>query len=124
MTRHEEAHKNNEMKSLIDFDEANTNSIKLLAVEKKSNIKLTTRFMKGKMLMFAKTLLQSFVYDMIDVFCFPDHAVEEIYKKSQIKKCYMYQNLTDTNSTSLFFVFICDIGCVVSEKESRKSYSR
>ena len=114
MTRREEVHKNNKIKSLIDFDEANTNSIKSLAVEKKSNIKLTTRFMKGKMLMFAKTSLQSFVYDMIDVFCFPDHAVQEIYKKYQIEKCYMYQNLTDTDSTLLFFIFICDNGCVVS----------
>ena len=120
MTRREEAHKNNKIKSLIDFDEANTNSIKLLAIEKKSNIKLTTRFMKSKMLMFATTSLQSFVYDMIDVFCFPDHAVQEIYKKYQIEKCYIYQNLTDTDSTSLFSIFICDIGCVESEKESRK----
>ena len=103
MTRREEVHKNNKIKSLIDFDEANTNSIKSLAVEKKSNIKLTTRFMKGKMLMLAKTSLQSFVYDMIDVFYFLDHAVQEIDKKYQIEKCYMHQNLTDTDSTSLFF---------------------
>ena len=115
MTRREEAHKNNKIKSLIDFDEANTNDIKSIAVEKKSNIKLTTRFIKGKMLMFAKTLLQSFVYDMIDVFCFPDHAVQEIYKKYQIEKCFMYQNWTDTDSISLFFIFICDIGCMVNE---------
>ena len=32
----------------------------------------------------------------------------------------MYQNLTNIDSTSLFFIFIRDIGCVVSEKESRK----
>ena len=119
MTRREEAHKNNKIKSLIAFDEANTNSIKPLAVEKKSNINLTTRFMNGKMLMFANTSLQSFVYDMIDVFCFSDHAVQEIYKKYQIEKCYMYQTLTDTDSTSLFFIFICDIGCVVSEKAEK-----
>ena len=115
MIRREEAHKNNKIKSLIDFDEANTNDIKSIAVEKKSNIKLTNRFIKGKMLMFAKTSLQSFVYDMIDVFCFPNHAVQEIYKKYQIEKCFMYQNWTDTDSTSLFFIFICDIRCTVNE---------
>ena len=76
--------------------------------------------MKGKMLIFAKTSLQSFVYHMIDVFCFRDHAVQEIYKKYQIEKCCMYQNLNDTDSTSLFFIFICDTGCVVSKKESRR----
>ena len=32
----------------------------------------------------------------------------------------MYQNLTDTDSTSLFFVFICSLDCTVSEKDSRK----
>ena len=66
---------------MIDFDEEHTNSIKYLAIEKKSNVTLTTRFMKGKMLMFAKTSLQSFVYDMIDGFCFPDQVVQEIYKR-------------------------------------------
>ena len=32
----------------------------------------------------------------------------------------MYQNLTDTDSTSLFFVFICNLDSTISEKESRK----
>ena len=76
MSRHEEAHKNKEIKSIIDFDEEHTTSIKSLAVEKKSNVTLITRFMKGKMLMFAKTSLQSFVYDLIDVFCFPDQVAQ------------------------------------------------
>ena len=62
--------------------------------------------MKGKMLMFTKTSLQSFIYDMIDIFCFPDKAIQKIYEKYKIKKCFLYQNLTDTDSTSLFFVFI------------------
>ena len=86
MSRHEEAYKNSKIKSTIDFDEEHTNSIKYLAVGKKSNVKLTTRFMKGKILMFAKTSLQSFVYDMIDVFCFPDQVVQEIYRKCHIEK--------------------------------------
>ena len=81
MSRHEEAYKNNKIKSIIDFDEEHTNSMKSLVVEKKLNVKLTTRFMKGNTLMFAKTSLESFVYDMIDVFCFPDPVVQEIYKK-------------------------------------------
>ena len=32
----------------------------------------------------------------------------------------MYQNLTDTDSTSGFFVFICSLDCKVSDKNSRK----
>ena len=31
----------------------------------------------------------------------------------------MYQNLTDTNSTSVFFVFICDLNCSISEYKAR-----
>ena len=38
---------------------------------------------------------------------FPDQKVQEIYQRYQVEKCYVYQNLTDTDSTSMFFVFIC-----------------
>ena len=105
---------------MIDFDEEHTDSITSLAIEKKSNVTLTTRFLKGKMPMFAKTSLQSFVYDMIDVFCFPDQVVQEIYKKYSIEKCFLYQNLTVTDSTSLLFIFICNLNCSVNEIDSRK----
>ena len=76
--------------------------------------------MKGKMLMFANTSLQSFVCDMIDVFCFPDQVAQEGYKKYSSEKCFLYQNLTDTDSTSLIFIFICNLNCSVNEKDSRK----
>ena len=76
--------------------------------------------MKGKMLMFAKASLQSFVYDMIYVFCFLDQVVQEIYKNYSIEKNFLYQNLTSTNSTSLFSIFICNLNCSVNEKDGRK----
>ena len=38
------------------------------------------------MLMFSKTSIQSFVYDLINVFMFPDDVVKEIYKKNEIQK--------------------------------------
>ena len=76
--------------------------------------------MKGKILMFAKTSLQSFVYDMIGIFCFPDQVLQKIYEKYLVDKCFMYQNLTDTDSTLLIFVFICNLDCTISKKESRK----
>ena len=31
----------------------------------------------------------------------------------------MYKNLTDTDSTSIFFVFICKMTCTINEKGSR-----
>ena len=72
LQRQEEAYRNNKIKSLIDFDEEYVSSIKPLAVKKETKVNLTTRFSNGKMLMFSKTSIQSFVNDMIDVFMFPN----------------------------------------------------
>ena len=59
--------------------------------------------------MFAKTSLINFVYDTTDVFCFSEDnlKVQAIYIKYKIEKCFIYQNLTYIDSTSLFFVFVC-----------------
>ena len=71
------------------------------------------------MLMFSKVSVKSFVYDMIDVFMFPNAEIQNIYGRYKINCCYLNQNLTDTDSTSLFFVFICDLECNVKEDEAR-----
>ena len=71
------------------------------------------------MLMFAKLSLKSFVYDMIDVFCFPNEEIRRIYDYYQFEKCFLYQNLTDTGSTSLLFTFICKFESFVAESEAR-----
>ena len=36
-------------------------------------------------------------------------------KKNEIQKCFLFQNLTDTDSTSLFFIFICKHLCSINE---------
>ena len=105
---------------MINFEHNNCNSIKSLAIKKNNNVKVTSRFIKGKMLMFAKLSIKSFVYDMIDVFCFPNSDIRSIYEHYQIEKCFLYQNLTDTDSTSLLFLFICNLNCVLPESEARK----
>ena len=43
----------NKRKIVIEFDSGS--SIKSLAIQTNPNLKITIRFMKGKMLMFAKT---------------------------------------------------------------------
>ena len=63
---------NQKIKSLIDFDEQCFTSIKSLSIQKNTKIDLTTRFLNGKMLMFSKVSIKSFVYDIIDVFMFPN----------------------------------------------------
>ena len=57
---------------------------------------------------------------MIDVFCFPNVDIQSIYEYYQIEKCFLYQNLTDTDSTSLLFTFICNLEFVVPESKARK----
>ena len=58
--------------------------------------------------MFAKLSLMSFVYEMLETFYFPDEKVRKIYDEYLIEKVYMYHILTDTDSTSLQFLFISD----------------
>ena len=105
---------------MIDFDKNESNSIKYIIVKSDTNINVTSLFIKGKMLMFAKLSIKSFVYDMIYVFCFPNDNIQQIYDYYQIEKCFLYQNLTDTDSTSLFFNFICGLDCSVPESEAKK----
>ena len=112
--------KNKKIKTMIDFDKNKCNSIKSIIVKVDMNIGVTSRFIKGKMLMFAKLSIKSFVYDMIDVFCFPNDEIQQIYDHYQIERCFLYQNLTDTDSTSLFFNFICKLDCSVPESEAKK----
>ena len=61
------------------------------------------------MLMFRKVSIKRFVYDLIDVFMFPNEEIQKNYQQHQVNTYFLYQNLTDTDSTSMFFVFICDL---------------
>ena len=61
--------------------------------------------------MFSKTSIQSFAYDLIDVSMFPDEDVKKIYENNEIEKCFLFQHLTDTNSTSVFFIFDYKLSC-------------
>ena len=116
--RRNEAFTNQKIKSLIDFDEEYSASIRSVAIEKKKkNVNLTTRLLNRKML--SKVSIKSFVYDLIDVFMFPNQEIQEIYQTYQVEKCYLYQKLIDKDSTSVFFVFICNLKCSVSEEKAR-----
>ena len=71
------------------------------------------------MLMFSKVSIKSFVYDLIDIFMFPNAEIREIYKKYKVNRCYLDQNLTNTESTSMSFVFICDLNSDIRENKAR-----
>ena len=119
MDRKNEALTNQKVKGLIDFDEEYTCSIKLVAIEKSSKINLTTWFLNGKMLMFSKVSIKSFGLWFDWCFYVSQSEIQELYRQYQVNKCYLYQNLTDTDSTSMFFVFICDLNSCVSEDKAR-----
>ena len=65
--------------------------------------------------MSAKVSLKSFIYDIIHVFSFPDEEVWAVYNQYDIEKCFLYLNLTDTDSCSIFFVLVCSLDCDVKE---------
>ena len=74
--RKDEAFTDQKIKGLIDFDEEYCSSIRSLAVKKSVKVNLTTRYLNGKMLMFSKISLKSFVYDLIDIFMFPNNVTK------------------------------------------------
>ena len=104
---------------VVDFNDRESASIKSFAVKKKNEIKVTTRFMSGKLLMFAKLSLKSFIYSLAEIFCFPPAEVKEIYKKYQIESIQMYHTLTDTDTTSLQFIIVSDPNSSVPEPKIR-----
>ena len=68
-------------KMIFDFNDRESASIKSFAVKKKSAIKVTSTFMSGKLPMFAKLSLKSFIYALAEIFSFPSDIVQVIYKK-------------------------------------------
>ena len=46
---------------------------------------------------------------MIDVFIFQNKDIQKIYESCEIQKCFLYQNLTDRDSTSVFFIYISNL---------------
>ena len=50
-------------KTVIHFNGLESASIKSFAVKKKNEIKITSRLISGKLLMFAKLSFESFIYD-------------------------------------------------------------
>ena len=82
---------------IIDFDCETSASINSLAVNKTSVVKLTTRFFSGKMLMFAKLSLMSFIYETLETFYFPNDKTKIIYSSYGIEKILQ----------SLCFIIIC-----------------
>ena len=97
-------------KMLIEFNDYKSASVKSIAVKSQSSVKCTTRFMSGKLLMFAKLSLKSFIYSLVELLSFPEEnpIVAKIYAKYNIEQVLCYHVLTDTYITSLRFIIVFD----------------
>ena len=80
-------------KIAIEFNDHKYSSVKSIAVKLQTNIKCTSQFMSGKLLMFAKLSLKSFVYTLVELLHFPEEnpIVTSIYEKYDIKQINCYQ---------------------------------
>ena len=104
---------------IIDFNDRESASIKSFAVKKKNQIKVTSCFMSGKLLMFAKLSFKSLIYDLAETFYFPSQLVLDIYKKYKTEKIEINHILIDTDSTALQFIVISDPNSDTPESKFR-----
>ena len=81
---------------------------------------MTSKIFDQKMLTFAKISLASFIYDMTDGFSFPVDTTRDLYSQNEIIKCLLYSLFTDTDSATLQLVFLCQLNCVIREKNARQ----
>ena len=95
---------------IIEFNEQKSASVRSITVKSNHSVKCTARFMYGKLLMFAKLSLKSFICSLVKLLHFPEEnpIVSDIYKKYQIEEIHCYQVLTDTDRTSTQFIIVSE----------------
>ena len=106
-------------KMTLEFNDSECSSMKHVVVKSKTRIKCTTRFMSGKLLMFAKLSLKSFTYSLVELLSFPEenNLVQKIYNKYMIEKIFVYHVLTDTDSTCIQFIVVSNIKSIFTEDQ-------
>ena len=102
---------------LIELNTSESSAVKQIAVKPQTNVKCTTRFLAGKMLMFAKLSLKSFIYQLAELFMFPRETVQAIYDKYQIERVYVFHILTDTDSLSIQFIVVSKVQSTFTEPQ-------
>ena len=68
---------------VIEFNDYKSSSVKSISVKTETNIKCTTRFMSGRLLIFVMLSLKSFIYSLVELLHFPEEhpIVAEKYEK-------------------------------------------
>ena len=95
---------------VIECNDYKSASVKSITVKANTSIKCTTQFMSGKLLIFTKLSLKSFIYSLVELLSFPEEnpVVTKIYDKYAIEKILCYHVLTDTDNTSIQFIIVSD----------------
>ena len=106
-------------KTLVELNTPAGTAVKQIALKPQTTMKCTSHFLAGKMLMFAKLSLKSFIYQLAKLFMFPDATVHEIYDRYRIDRVYVYHVLTDTDSTCIQFLVISSIDSTFTESYVR-----
>ena len=65
-------------KMVIEFNDRKSSFVKSIAVKSQTDIKWASWFMSGKLLMFAKLSLKSFVYSLVELLHFPEENPIEL----------------------------------------------
>ena len=104
---------------ILEFTDAQSASVKSVAVKNETGIKCTTRFMSGKLFMFAKLLLKSFIYSLVELLYFSEEnsIVFQICKQHEIEKIH-YHILTATDSTSIQTVIVSNADSTFPESKT------
>ena len=77
--------------------------------------------MSGKLLMFTKLSLKSFIYSLVELLSFPEEnsLVQKIYSRYMIERIFVYHVLTDTDSTSLQFIVVSSVKSTFTDEQVR-----
>ena len=102
---------------VVEINNRESASVKSFAVKKRNEIKVTTRFTLGKLLMFAKGYLESFIYDLVEIFCFLQKKIVDLNKN--IRDGWIFHILTNTEGPALKFIFISDLNSDLPEDKFR-----
>ena len=84
---------------------------------------IMTCFMSGKLLILAKVSLAGFIYDVIDVFFFPNKRVRSLFEEKGIIQCFVYLLLTITDSALIQFILVYDKLRLITNKEAQNFIS-
>ena len=69
--------------------------------------------------MLAKLSLKSFIYQLAEIFTFPDDIVRVIYDKYRIEWVLVYHILIDTGSMAIQFIVISTVDSTFTEPQVR-----